>query len=167
MKLVRNPEALWLPSRHRYALARLVAFSLVWRRISSLRPEAEAQAGKPAPHASIAYAIDPDQSTLENYTISVWVLATVTCYLAPFTTWYLAFPAALVAIEIPIYISGLLLNNQRINSIVLWTLLAIASVWGGWVGRFFLGVLIANAVAFAIMFALRKRVRELEARCGA
>ena len=154
MKLVRNADARWLPSRHRYALARLVAFVLFQKRWLRHR----------TPNV---YAIDRDQSTVESYTISVWILATVTCYLAPFTTWWLALPAAMIAIEIPMYVSGLLLNNVRINSMVLWTLLAIASIRGGWVGRFFFGVVAANAVAAVILFALRRRIRELEERCGA
>jgi len=152
---LRNPNAKWLPSRHRHALARLVAFVILSRY------------GEGSPSSDVAYIVNRDQSAVENYAIATWVTLTVACYLAPFVTWWLALPAALVAIQIPMCLAALIVNNRRATSVVMWTLLAAASAFGGWVGRVFFVVLGANAVAYIVMFALRHRVREMEQRCGA
>lgn len=142
---IRDPNAKWLPSRHRYALSRLIA-SIVVR----IRKEPSS--------SNVAYVIDPDQSAIENYAISIWVIATLTCVFAPWVTWWFAFPLAMIAVQIPIYITGLLFNNRRINSIAVWVMVAIAAYWGGWAGKVFYAVVIANAIAWLILLPLRRKI---------
>jgi peptidoglycan/xylan/chitin deacetylase (PgdA/CDA1 family) len=113
---------------------------------------------KPSPEPNVAYVIDRDQSAIENYAISIWIAATVSCYLAPYVTWWLALPVALIAIQIPIYATGLLFNNRRVNGVVIWLLLAVTSYWGGWVGWVFYGVVAANAIAWLILLPTRTKI---------
>lgn len=167
MNFVRNPKAKWLPSRHRFALARLIAFVRSAVATSPLSND-------------VALQIDRDQSTVEAYTASLWFVATFTCYLAPFVTWWLALPVTLIVIEFPMYATGLLAQaitghayQQRAVSIVLMTMLTAASAfeamstsWIRFVAWFALAIVAMNAVAAVVMFALRGRVRALEQQCG-
>lgn len=63
-----KPAARWLPARHRFALTRLIAFAM--GRYAPARMNAE----------HLLLAVDRDQSAIENYTISIWFLATSACY---------------------------------------------------------------------------------------
>ena len=170
MNVVRDrPQAKWLPSRHRYALARLIAFVMLPR---------------PRPAAldvdHLILSIDREQSALENHALAIWYLATTTCFLAALLPlampWALvaAFPPALIVVEIPIYAVGLPFENRRVTSAAYLLIGATASLYfagrATWV-RFpayvYLGVLALNAIAFVTLWLLRDRVRAAEERCVA
>lgn len=175
MRIVRDrAEARWLPSRHRYALARLIAFVML-------------RGSRPERRPGLILAIDRDQSALENVAISAWIILTTTCYLAaPLRgAWKLfALPLAFVALQLPLYLMGAVLlpllgrplyaYNHRINSMFLWVLLILASSYfattpgiARYVAYLFFAVLGLNACAALVLLAMRGKVAEWEARCGA
>jgi hypothetical protein len=164
VKVVQDrPEARALPSRNRLAVFRLIALM----RYRFARPSSR--------RARCYVVIDPDQSTFENYALSLLVLVVTSLYFAA------AFPKlAIVApiavgflIEIPTFVTGLLLpkgrDNHRVQSRVLFFLLIALSAWlamrASWVqfvAFFFLGLVILNAIAAVVMLPLRRRVEALE-----
>lgn len=174
MRVVRDrAEARWLPSRHRYALARLIAFL----RLRNAGSE---------PRSGLVLAVDRDQSTAENMTLgfSVWFIWT--CYAAAILPgpWKVTAPLlSHLGLQVTIVGTVLILHlfgrdlwafNHRINSTLLFILLLLASsyfaatqLWVRFVAWVVLAVFVLNAVAATILFLLRKSVRELEARCGA
>lgn len=176
--IVDCPEARWLPSRHRFALARLIA-------LIALRREK-----RPVPlNQRLVVPIDRDQSSLENYAISFWLMTTLTSYLLVLfrpALWILTPFLAAVLIQIPFYFSGLLVapvlraitgklseKNHRLNTISLFATFALVSAWFAWtltwarfVAYFFFAVLAANALAFVVMLALRGVVRRIESQYG-
>ncbi|HUJ12773.1 MAG TPA: hypothetical protein VL284_03200 [Thermoanaerobaculia bacterium] len=120
MEIVRDdPNARWLPSRHRFALAKLVARFVLSR--------TEREAPRAPGIDRLLLAIDRDQSALETYSVCIWFCATTILYIAavlpvPFRlAIFLAIPLAALAIEIPIYLLG--------NSFVLMLLLFAASLY--------------------------------------
>lgn len=158
MRIVRDREdARWLPSRFRYALFRLAALI----RMTFTRPRER---------RGIIVAIDPDQSSIENYAIAIWVVVTTSCFLAAVMPFAIAILAATVVVQIPMHVVG---GGQRVNSLVTLSLAAIAAAYlamsPSWI-RFaawqFLGIVILNGVAALIMLPLRGAVRRMEARCG-
>ena len=158
-----RPQAKWLPSRHRFALARLVAFVML-----------TCGTGPTSDVDRLMLAIDPDQSTIENYAASIWYLGSLTCFLSAFVPLLIAFPIALIVIEIPIYAFGVPFGNRRVTSAgyVLCgagaaAYFALQPTWIRFAAYAFLGVLALNAIAFVIMWPLRHRVRAAEERCVA
>ncbi len=151
-------EARWLPSRHRFALFRLIA-------------HVKTRAAKPQPREGLMLIIDRDQSAYEHYAISSWIVLTVACYLAAtlFGSWPLplgfaaALPASAIAIEIPVYVTGLAFNNARLNGIAFMLLMIAASVYlavtDTWV-RFaawqFLALLALNAIVAVVLFPFER-----------
>jgi hypothetical protein len=161
----------WLPSRHRFALMRLVGFLL-----SNRRPPV------PRPLSPVIYVIDRDQSAIETYGLSIVYFTVTTCYIAallPPRAFLAAIPLAFIAIQLPICVSGALIlpkwrNNEATNSAMLMALIIAASLyfatrpsWVRFVAFAFLALVAANALAAAVMFALRDKVREQERRCAA
>src|ERR1043166_10136563 len=67
-----RPDARWLPSRHRVALARLIAYA----KLRGARADA-----KNAEH--LILSIDRDQTAAEMNVVAIWVFLTTTCYIAP------------------------------------------------------------------------------------
>lgn len=158
MRIIRDREdARWLPSRFRFALFRLGAF-------------VKMQFTEPRQRRGVIIAVDRDQSTIENYTISIWYLATITCFLAAVMPLAIAILFSTVFVQIPMYVAG---GGQRVNSMVMMSLAAIAAAYlamePSWI-RFaawqFLAVVALNAIAALIMLLLRGAVRRMEARCG-
>ena len=158
MRIVRDREdARWLPSRFRFALFKLLAFLRM-------------QFTKPRTKPGLLLAIDRDQSEVEAYTVSLWLFGTVSCFLSPMISIYVALPLAPVAMQIPLWIAG---RGLRVNSILLMTLIAAAATYFAmqptWI-RFaawqFLAAMALNAAAALIMLALREQVGKMEARCG-
>ncbi|MEA2336532.1 MAG: hypothetical protein QOE82_539, partial [Thermoanaerobaculia bacterium] len=99
--VVDRPEARWLPSRHRFALARLIAYvTLRGARGVAEKPE------------HLILPIDRDQTAVEMNSIAVWVLATTICYVAAVLplAWpialIIAIPLALIAVHFPIVVIG-------------------------------------------------------------
>ena len=92
-----KPAARWLPARHRFALTRLIVFAV--GRYAPAKMNAE----------HLLLAIDRDQSAVENYTISIWFLATSACYVGAMLplpiVWSVlaAIPIAAFVIQLPMY----------------------------------------------------------------
>jgi hypothetical protein len=175
---IDRPEAKWLPSRHRYALARLVAFMALHALRATVRP-----------NRRVVLPIDRDQSTLENYAIALWIFITSTLYLIALVRpalWMFMPLVAAALLEVPLYATGLFIapilraiakrpgeNNHRFVSIANFLTLAAISAWFAWtltwarfVAYFFFAVMALNAAAFVIMLMLRGSVARVEAEYG-
>ena len=158
MRIVRDREdARWLPSRFHFALFQLVAFTRML-------------ATRPRERRGIMLMIDRDQSEIEQYTVAIWIVLTVSCLLAAIMPIALAFVLTPLALQIPLYISG---RGIRFNSILLMTLIAIPAavlatkpVWIRYAAWQFFAMIALNAFAALIMLALRGKVRKMEERCG-
>ncbi len=167
MKVVRDcPAARWLPSRHRFALARLIAF--VRLRVEVSRPRLS-----DVDH--VVMVIDRDQSAIEHYVVSTWIFLTIVCYIAAILPLPIGFavaaaiPLAAVAVQVPIYAGA----GAKGNAVLIMVLLIMASSHFGtanspvrYVSWFFFAVIVFNAVAWLIMILLRDSVRQREQRCG-
>lgn len=169
MKFVRGrADARWFPSRHNFALFRLGAF-LCLRRARPVQRD-------------VILVIDRHQNAAEMWLVMLWLTSTLACYLAAtlFAGWHVALalatslPLAFVLLEVPAIVSAMTVarfsrNGIRANGIVVMLLFTAASAYFAmrptWV-RFaawqFLVVLALNAIAAAIVFALRNAIAQLE-----
>ncbi|HVR41708.1 MAG TPA: hypothetical protein VMU84_21605, partial [Thermoanaerobaculia bacterium] len=152
MNVVRDrAEARWLPSRHHYALFRLFA-SLRYR------------FAKPQPVRGLMLMIDRDQSTLENFTTGLWMLATLIAFLAAQVGFLIAIPLSLIVIQLPLHTLGPLIRRvakvpgQQATSIATLTLYALAAAyytqsptWIRYIAWQFLGILALNAIVSCIL----------------
>jgi hypothetical protein len=171
---IDRPEARFLPSRHRFAIARLVSY-LRLRRSKLVAPHAE----------HLILSIDRDQTAVEMYMVALWVFVTTACYIAASLPLVLplavivAIPLATIAIHLPIVIGGPLLrlltgdgNHIKIISVTTMALLLIASSWfattaspARFVAWLFFAILLINCLAAAILWLLRNTVQAAEERC--
>jgi hypothetical protein len=171
---VDRAEARLLPSRHRFALARLIAYLRLLR-----RPPAGAQP------EHLILAIDRDQTAIEMNCVAAWIMATTTCYVAALLPVVLplsilaAIPIAAILIHVPIVPGGALLrlmlgdgDHVKIVSVITMVLLLIASsyfatvaTWPRFVACFFVAVFIVNSIAAVLLWLMRDRVRAAEERC--
>ena len=165
MKMVRGrADARWLPSRHRFALFRLYA---------ALR----LRLAKPEPRDSLMLIVDRDQSAYEHHGLSLWIVLTVTCYVAGTLPgrWPLplallaALPLAVVAVVAVVILGGLLLGSGERAGVAFMLVLAVASgvvarhaSWSRFVAWHFFAVVALNAVAAAIVFVLRGPIARME-----
>jgi hypothetical protein len=140
--------------RHNFALACLIA--LIAKRDA-----------RPAPGIDrVILADDRYQSAAENYLAAFGYLALVVCFLAAFMPIVAAVPLSLVAIELPLFAAGLPFGNRRLNSIayvacgaaMAWYL-ALQPRWIRFAGYAFFAVLALNAIAFVVIWPLRRRIR--------
>jgi hypothetical protein len=174
--VVNRPEARWLPSRHRFALAQLIAFVRLRR---SEHPIANA-----ADH--LILPIDRDQSAAEAYTVAIWVFVTVAAYLAAILPMSLplaiiaAIPLASIVLHLPIVLGGPILrlilgDNDHVKIVsvgtmsllIVWSFcIARGDSWARFVAWFFFAVLACNAIAAVILWLLRGAVRAEESRCA-
>lgn len=172
--VIDRPKARWLPSRHRFAIARLLALARLRR---------GAQSGETPEH--LILAIDRDQSASEAHTVAVWVFVTTASYFIAMLPMPLplaivaAIPLASLAIHFPILGGGLLLrlitrdeNHIRIISagtmglLLIWSAyVALATTWARFVAWFFFAVLAINGVAALVLWLLRASVQAAEERC--
>jgi hypothetical protein len=171
---IDRPDARWLPSRHRFAVARLIGYILLGRARSPVeRPE------------HLILSIDRDQTAVEMHLAAFWAFATTACYIAaslPFAlplSLVLAIPLAAVAIHLPIVIGGSILraltgdgNHIKIVSVITMALLLIASSyvattrsWARFVAWLFFAILLLNGVAAVILWLLRGAIQAAEERC--
>jgi hypothetical protein len=170
-----RPEAHWLPSRHRFALSRLIAY---WK----LRG-ARAVANN-VEH--LILPIDRDQTAAEMNGIAIWVFVTTVCYVAAALPliWpvaiIVAIPIAAIVIHFPIVVIGPIVrmligdgDHIKIISLITMSLLVIASSyvavsnsWPRYVAWFFFAALIANGAAAIVVWLLRGRIRAAEERCA-
>jgi hypothetical protein len=175
MKVVHDLRAVLVPSRRRFALAKLIAF--VRASIARERPT--------PPGVRVALEIDRDQDAAEMYTVAVWYTLTIAIYVAAFVPLHAPFAIAVSIavtpwlVQFPFYISGGAVpamrnrDNRTLSSVWMMSLLTVASAFvamtsnpAHYVAWFFFAVLAINGISAAIMWLLRDRVRELEARCG-
>ena len=173
--VVDRPEAVWLPSRHRFALARLIAYvRLRCARPTANRPE------------HLILPIDRDQTAAEMNGIAIWVFVTTACYVAAALPLALpmavivAIPFAVIAIHLPIVVGGPILrlligdgDHVKIVSVITMALLLIASsyvaaspTWARFVAWLFFAIVIANSVAAAVLWLLRNAIRAAEEQCA-
>jgi len=194
---IARPQAAvaWVPSRHRYALFRLIAYL----RLASgadgphgdrgWRPDVDLGAN------AIVLAIDRDQSSVEAYTVCVLVWMTVSAFFAAVLSSTLVLPAA-IALAIPIAALTLTLSMVMTGLVVTPVLHAVGlprgadniapatmvmliavtlaasyfatlSTWVRIPAWLFLGAVAINGVAAIVLFVVRQRVRAAEARCVA
>ena len=175
MNVVRDrPEARWLPSRHHFALARLIAYA-------NLRSACEGV--KNAEH--LILAIDRNQTAAEMNGVAIWIFVTTVCYIAAALPliWpaaiIVAIPIAAIVLQFPTVIIGPIVrmligdgNHIKIISVIAMSLLVIASSyvatsnsWARYAAWFFFAVLIVNGAAAAIVWLLRGSIRAAEERC--
>jgi hypothetical protein len=171
---IDRPDARWLPSRHRFAVARLIGYI----RLGRSRP-AEDGAGH------LILSIDRDQTAVEMHLAAFWVFATTACYIAaslPFAlplSIGLAIPLAAIVIHLPVVLGGPILraltgdgNHIKIVSVITMALLLIASSyvattrsWARFVAWLFFAILLLNGVAAVILWLLRGAIQAAEERC--
>ena len=182
MKIDRPQAAVpWVPARYRYALFRLAAYARLAK-----TPSCEIDQTR-------VLAIDRDQNNAEAYTLAIVAWATASAFLAQLLSRWLvlglailaAIPLALFAFSAAVVIIGAIItpllhavglprgpNNHGVTSAIVFIVLTLAASYfatlDGWVAVvawFFLGVIILNGTAAAILFGLRQRVRQAELRC--
>ena len=183
MKIERPQAAVaWLPSRHRYAVFRLIAY-LRLARTPARQPDRDR-----------VLAIDRDQSAVETFAMAYLMWAVTASFLTEVFASRLLLPVAIVAgialaaVALTFYVPfvGLFItpvlhaagmprgaSNIRVNTtIFLITLVlpasyfATLSTWVAVPAWIFLGAIALNAICAAILFPLRSRVREAESRCA-
>jgi len=174
VKAVRDREdARWLPSRHHFALFRLLAFLRL-------------RVAKPRRRPGLVLIVDRDQSALENHSVASWIGLTLAGYLASsvLASWplLLAIPAALLfagaIVQVMVVGGGLLVflfpNRIRANSILFMTIMLLLAAyfarqdsWARFVAWQFLALVALNAIAAAIVFLLRGPIARLEAAFAA
>lgn len=175
----------WIPSRHRYALFRLVAYV----RLLQTRHE------QCVLDETRVLAIDRDQSTAETYVVGALVWMTVTSFvcellsrrLVPAAAVAIAVALATLAVSAAVVAVGTLVapllhaiglprgpHNINLNSTIMLLAITLAAsyyaLFPSWVrvpAWIFLGSIAANGIAAIVLFIVRKRVREAEARCVA
>ena len=176
MKIVHDrAEARWLPSRCRFALARLVAFVILRR-------------AKPQPAPGLRLIVQGDQQPAEHYVVSLWVTLTAIAYVTALLARWMVLPAAAaiaivpagIVVELPYLLPGALLlpfrrrNDNKLQATAYMVVMLIASSYFAmqstpvrFAAYFALLLFALNGVAAVVMFALRGPVRRLEERCGA
>ncbi|MGN6186609.1 MAG: hypothetical protein ACTHQM_23475 [Thermoanaerobaculia bacterium] len=180
MKLLQgHAEMRHMPSRHHFALFRLVAYL----RLRNVKIIGEADR---------VLSINRDQSATELFGTGWWIVITVACYFASMMT--IALPLALVisivlswctvqalTVGTGLFIAPLVRfvtrkqghNNIHLNSIAIMTLLFVAALYFGtqrtWV-RFaawqFLALIALNACAALVVFFLGGEIARLESELG-
>jgi hypothetical protein len=180
VRLVRGrADARWFPSRHNFALFRLIAYL----RLRRAQPE----------HRNVILIIDRHQSAGETWLVMSWVTLTFACYLAAtvFVDWHIALalpvslPLAVVLLEVPAILSALTIaplfnavarnrtHGFHVNGVVIMLLFSAASAyfarhpsWVRFVAWQFLALLALNAIAAMVVFPLRHSIARLEAQVG-
>ena len=176
-RIVRNrADARLLPSRHDFALFRLVA----WMRLRK---------AKPAP-TSTMYFTDRHQSAAEMWMVGLWLLAASSLYVADALSPQIPLVLALVvgffvagtALQAAAITSGLLVAPLvksvfrirvlplRINGPVVMTLFLSATGWAAlrptwirYVAWSTIGAAVLNLTAAALLLAVRDAIAQLEA----
>jgi hypothetical protein len=173
LKVVQQrPEARWLPSRYRFALAKIIAMIVLQR---APKETAELQ--------RMSFTIDRDQSAAENFTVAMWMYLTSTAFVmavTPRATWILAPLVTPLLMQLPFYASGVIASafgsqdNRKLNSLVCMTVQMAAAAHFAtaeepvrYVAWFFLAVVALNVIASAAMWLMRGSVAAMERRCDA
>lgn len=170
MRVVRErADARWLPSRHRFAIFRLLAYALF-------------RSSGPKPQPGLALGIDRDQSALENYTVAAWIMGSATCFAFALLDRVMAAPAAAMiapfaaaaVLQVFVVAPGLvpgLRNRDNTGPNSFMTMMAMALTafylaqsdrWFRVVAWLFLASLAANGIASLIARLLRARFTAVE-----
>jgi hypothetical protein len=170
VKFISDRRAKWLPSRHRYALGKLIAFLVFRAQKRGITPTS----------TRYAFPVDDNQSAAETFLVAVWVFLTAVVEMAallPFRPWVSAIIAVITMpwlLQIPLYVVGLIFGSRTLISMTTFTILAITSAFvavmpmmARYVAWLFFAVLAANALAWPIAWLLREPMRALEQQCGA
>jgi hypothetical protein len=172
--VIDRPEAYWLPSRHRFALSRLIAYAKL-RGARAVTNDVE----------HLILPIDRDQTAAEMNGVAIWVFVTTVCYVAAALPliWpvaiIVAIPIAAIVIHFPIVVIGPIVrmvigdgDHIKIISVITMSLLVIASSyfavsasWARYAAWFFFAVLIVNGAAAIVVWLLRDVIRAAEERC--
>jgi hypothetical protein len=176
VNVVRDrPEARWLPSRHHFAVARLIAYAKLCNARESVQN---------AEH--LILSIDRDQTAAEMNGAAIWVFITSVCYIAAALplVWpaaiIAAIPTAAIALQLPTVVIGPIVrmligdgDHIKIISLIAMSLLVIASSyfavsnsWARYVAWVFFAVLIVNGAAAILVWLLRGGIRAAEERCA-
>jgi hypothetical protein len=172
VKVVSDHRAKWLPSRHRFALSKLIALAM-------FRGDRESQIADRESRHRYVFAIDRDQSTAEAFAVATLVFVTTAADLAallPIPLWA-SIPIALLVtpwfLQIPLYAAGVPFHSEKVNSVVIMSVPVALSLWIAtkptplrFVALAFLGILALNAIAWLIVQPLRGRMQKLEQECG-
>lgn len=170
-----RPEAHWLPSRHRFAVSRLIGY---WKLRGARAVANDIE--------HLILPIDRDQSAGEMNGAAIWLFITTVCYVASVLPliWpaaiVVAIPIAAIAIHFPILVIGPIVrmligdgNHIKIISVITMTLLVAASAyfatsasWARYVAWLFFVVLIVNGAAAIVVWFLRGSIRAAEERCA-
>lgn len=181
MRVVRDrADARWLPSRHRLATFRLLAYL----RLRTMPPS-----GQPG----LVLSIDRDQNGIDHFVISALIaIVTVSYVVAALMLLVPALVAVPIALlitgfvaQIPMYILGVSLtvigkvfgtpgeNHLAVQNFVLLSLLiasaclaAVSHSWLRFIGWGVLACVVVNAIAAIFALMLRGRMAALEQRFG-
>lgn len=169
---INHPRAKRLPSRRRFALARLIALATFRSGTGS------------APADRVVYAVDADHDAAENYFLSTWLSVMAFAYAAALLPHHGVVAVALaivltpVALHVCLFTAALFTGYRdrdfrRYQSVFHMTFFIALSIyvaqsssparfvaWGS------LALCAANAVAAVIMFFARGAVAQMEAECG-
>jgi hypothetical protein len=176
----------WVPSRHRFAIFRAVAFVRLLR--SGSFPE------RGSKEDGVVLAIDRDQSTAENYTVGIFVWLVVSSFFAALLSARLvlaaavliALPLGALAVSAAVVIAGLVFapvshalgvprgpSNITLNSTGILMVVTLAASYfaasPAWVrvpAWIFLGAIVLNGLCSAALFVMRARLRGMELRCA-
>jgi hypothetical protein len=175
MKLIIDkPKVRQLPSRRRFALARLIAL-VTFRFPARTTPGVD----------RVIYAIDRDHDQVENFFVSLWFAVTAIAYTAALLPFRQSAAAALVAVAIAPFALAFLMfsaglftrygdgDYRRYQSIYHMAVLLALSLHFArsqslvrYVAWCFLAICAVNAIAAAIMLFARGTVARMEAECG-
>ena len=170
MKVVRErADARWLPSRHRFAIFRLIAWAL-FRRMG------------PKPEPGLALGVDRDQSALESYVVATWIMVSATCFAYALLDRVLPSPvaavlapvAAVIVLQLFVVTPGLVKvwrdrDNTGVNSFITMLAMSVTALyllqgnqWIRGVAWSFLGCMGVNALASIVAWLLRARFAAVE-----
>jgi ABC-type multidrug transport system fused ATPase/permease subunit len=172
VRVIRDrDEARWLPSRHHFALAKLIAMIV-------MKPASRAESS-----IKLIYAIDRDQSMVENYAVAMWLYVTGAAYLMAAThpaAWILMPWLAGFLIHAPCFLIGWIAglfdaeDNRKLNGVLTMGMMLIASSYFAtttspvrFIAWFFLSIMALNAIAAVVMWMLRGTAAAMERRCEA
>ena len=169
--LHEHTDVKWLPSRYRFALAKLIAI-VAMRRVT--RNDVDVQN---------VLAIDRDQSAVENHAVAMWVYVTATAYLldvTPPVAWIVVPFVAPLVLHLPMFVFGWVaglfggIDNRKLNSVATMAALTIASSYFAategpvqFVAWFFFAVLALNGLAAVVLWIVRGTAATVEPRCEA
>jgi hypothetical protein len=166
MKVIRGrSDARWLPSRHRFAIFKLIAYGVF-------------RASGPRPQPGLALAIDRDQSAMESHMVAGWVMVCASSFtfalldgvLHAGAATILAPIVAAILLQVFVVAPGLVpslrwRDNVGINSFITMLALTLAALhfaqsarWPRVVAWAFLASMAMNALASIVVRLMRHRL---------